>query len=323
MLSGALICACGAEPGSAAGGVAGLSAGGQAGAGASAGTGASSGEGGAAAGGLGASTSGGAAGLGGLGGASAGAAGFGAAGGVGGAGGAGGWMCDELDMPLPNAGIQAPPGLDGCSDGMARIGTGLCMDRWEAFLVDISGEVDAAWSPYFSPGTRAMRAESAPDAIPQGYISGVQASAACAAAGKRLCARAEWELGCRGQAARVYPYGFVRVAGACNDYRAQHPVVELFGTDESWIWGELDNPCISQQPNTLAPAGSFEQCMTPEGIFDLVGNLHEWTADPAGTFKGGFYVDATTNGAGCGYTTNAHSFNYSDYSTGFRCCSDE
>jgi len=23
----------------------------------------------------------------------------------------------------------------------------------------------------------------------------------------------------------------------------------------------------------------------------MMGNLHEWTADPAGTFRGGFYVD--------------------------------
>lgn len=217
-------------------------------------------------------------------------------------------MCDELDMPLPNAGLEAPPGLDGCGDGMGRVDTGLCMDRWEAFLVDISGPTDAAWSPYFSPGARRMRAESAPGAVPQGYISGAQAAAACAEAGKRLCTRDEWELGCR---------------GACNDFRAVHPVVELFGTTEDWIWSELDNPCISQQPDTLARSGSFTDCATPEGIFDLVGNLHEWTAEPGGTFKGGFYVDATTNGAGCGYTTSAHSFSYSDYSTGFRCCADE
>jgi formylglycine-generating enzyme required for sulfatase activity len=54
----------------------------------------------------------------------------------------------------------------------------------------------------------------------------------------------------------------------------------------------------------------------------MMGNLHEWTADPAGTFRGGFYVDTTINGAGCLYRTTAHVASYWDYSTGFRCCAD-
>ncbi|MEZ4229820.1 MAG: SUMF1/EgtB/PvdO family nonheme iron enzyme [Polyangiaceae bacterium] len=303
-----LLGGCG-DDGTAIGGIAGF------------GGGAGSGQGGASSGGSGGAgggvASGGAAGLG--------AAGFGGSGDAAGSAGVGGevpWMCDELAMPLPNAGLEEPPGLDGCPDGMARIGQLVCMDRWEAFLVEVSGGGETSWSPYFDPGSATVLARSAPGAVPQGYISGQQAEQACLEAGKRLCTRDEWELGCRGSQARVYPYGFMHVDGACNDYRAVHPVVELFGTTEDWIWGELDNPCISQQPNTLALSGSFDQCQTPEGIFDLVGNLHEWTADPAGTFKGGFYVDATTNGAGCGYTTTAHSFSYGDYSTGFRCCAD-
>ena len=44
--------------------------------------------------------------------------------------------------------------------------------------------------------------------------------------------------------------------------------------------------------------------------------------DPAGTFKGGFYVDTKLNGEGCLYTTTAHDVSYWDYSTGFRCCRD-
>ena len=29
----------------------------------------------------------------------------------------------------------------------------------------------------------------------------------------------------------------------------------------------------------------------------MVGNLHEWTADSEGTFRGGYYMDTTINGA--------------------------
>jgi formylglycine-generating enzyme required for sulfatase activity len=54
----------------------------------------------------------------------------------------------------------------------------------------------------------------------------------------------------------------------------------------------------------------------------MVGNLHEWVADPSGTFQGGYYLDTQENGPGCEYRTTAHVFDYHDYSTGFRCCRD-
>jgi hypothetical protein len=54
----------------------------------------------------------------------------------------------------------------------------------------------------------------------------------------------------------------------------------------------------------------------------MVGNLHEWVDDAAGTFRGGYYMDTSRNGDGCSYQTTAHDFAYHDYSTGFRCCID-
>ena len=44
--------------------------------------------------------------------------------------------------------------------------------------------------------------------------------------------------------------------------------------------------------------------------------------DPAGTFRGGFFVDTQLNGNGCLYVTTVHDTTYADYSTGFRCCAD-
>ena len=63
----------------------------------------------------------------------------------------------------------------------------------------------------------------------------------------------------------------------------------------------------------LVPANAY-------GVFDMVGNLHEWIDDPEGTFRGGFYMDTSRNGDGCSYETTAHNVQYHDYSTGFRCC---
>jgi formylglycine-generating enzyme required for sulfatase activity len=80
-------------------------------------------------------------------------------------------------------------------------------------------------------------------------------------------------------------------------------------------------------PNGLAHTGSHPKCASPDGVFDLVGNLHEWVdegpdANGHGRFRGGWYGDAENNGPGCLYVTSAHEPTYHDYSTGFRCCAD-
>jgi hypothetical protein len=232
--------------------------------------------------------------------------------------------CTADQVPQPNVGFAAPAGLDGCGPGMARSAVGgVCMDRWEAHLVEVTTDGSTTpWSPYFNPGSARVRAVSAPGAVAQGYITQVQAAAACVEAGKRLCSRTEWEAVCRGASGWTYPYGAARQDGVCNDARSPHPVVEYFGTSEAWIWSELDHPCINQLHDSLDRTGGHTGCVTPEGFFDLMGNLHEWIDDPAGTFKGGYYVDTVINGDGCLYTTTAHNVSHWDYSTGFRCCAD-
>jgi hypothetical protein len=222
-----------------------------------------------------------------------------------------GIMCDPNAVPQPNAGLVEEPGDPGCPAGMAHVDT-FCIDRFEAALAD--------WSPYFPPTGHTVRAVSLRGAVPQAYISQTEASAACAAAGKRLCTDTEWLRACQGASGTTYPYGNTREPGACNDARAVHPAVELYGTTASWIFSHLDSPCLDQEANGLALTGSHASCVTAEGVFDMMGNVHEWTADPAGTFRGGYYVDTVLNGPGCLYATTAHAVSYWDYSTGFRCC---
>jgi len=211
-----------------------------------------------------------------------------------------------------------------CPPEMTLIANRACVDRWEASLEELSldGGV-SAWSPYHNPGTRRVRAVSRPDVTPQGYIAGDQSQTACRNAGKRLCVLDEWLAACRGPAMLTYPYGMTYVSRRCNEGRAVHPVIQFFGTSMGVFTSEnMNHPGINMQADTVAPTGTFSGCVSPTGAFDMVGNLHEWIADPAGTFKGGFYVDARVNGPGCLYTTTAHAFTYRDYSTGFRCCAD-
>ena len=207
---------------------------------------------------------------------------------------------------------EAPePVAAGCPEGMAGV-EGFCIDRWEAHLVD--------QSPYSVPekGVAATK----PGVVPQGYISAEVAQQACQAAGKRLCTSTEWLRACQGPGQRTFPYGNTYRAGACNEGRTVHPVEELFGPDTDWSKGQMNDPRINQIAGGLMATGRFPTCTTPEGVFDLHGNLHEWVADAEGTFRGGFYVDAEINGAGCTYRTTAHGRTYHDYSTGFRCCTD-
>lgn len=220
--------------------------------------------------------------------------------------------CDPSAHPLPNpACLAEEPGTGGCPAGMVRIDT-FCIDRYEATLDGVS--------PYWSPGATPPAAHARKDAVPQAYVSGTQAAASCAAAGKRLCTDAEWLRACRGPGQTTYPYGNTRMPGVCNDARATHPAVEYFGTTDPVIYSMLGHPCLDQLPASLDRAGANPGCVTAEGVFDMMGNLHEWTAASAGTFRGGFYVDTVLNGNGCLYATTAHDATYADYSTGFRCC---
>lgn len=217
-----------------------------------------------------------------------------------------------------------------CPAEMALVGDRVCVDRWEGSLVErLPGGGERPWSPYLAvDGSEGrVRAVSKAGVIPQGYISGKQAASACRASGKRLCTAGEWESACRGGASTQFPYGAARRSGVCNDdIRNVHPVAEvghLFGITKEALWRVgMNQSIINQLEGTLAPTGARSACTNDYGVFDMVGNLHEWIDDPDGTFRGGYYMDTSKNGEGCAYATTAHDFTYHDYSTGFRCCMD-
>jgi hypothetical protein len=227
--------------------------------------------------------------------------------------------------------LPAKDGGGGCPRGMAYVAASpapaaganpmhaFCIDRYEASLI----EGEKPFSPYEPVKGRHVRAVSEADAVPQGYISQIEAAAACRASGKRLCGEEEWVTACRGHAGSRYPYGNDHKRGYCND-QGKSPLVRLHGAAGLGAFAEdpMNDPRLNQQPDTLARAGAYEQCKSDYGVYDMVGNLHEWVDDPAGTFRGGYYLDTHLNGDGCAYRTTAHDIAYKDYSTGFRCCAD-
>lgn len=214
---------------------------------------------------------------------------------------------------------------------MVEIEGRFCIDKFEASLVEVRDGDRAPWSPYHVPlASATYRAVNAAGAVPQGYISGAQAQKACENAGKRLCSATEWLAACQGPKKLTFPYdgGSAYRLGACNEHSKdpKHvgPLQRLHNGKPTYDSKTMLDPRINQLPGTLLPSGSKPDCGGAYGVYDLVGNLHEWVSDKTGKgngrFKGGYFNEADQNGPGCTYETTAHAFTYGDYSTGFRCC---
>jgi hypothetical protein len=234
-----------------------------------------------------------------------------------------------------DASAPAPAATITCPDGMALIPAAaqvdaFCIDRWEASLVEITDGGQRSFPYYALPKGKRVRAVSRRDVVPQGYISFLDAGVACAEAGKRLCKEVEWVRACKGPAATTFPYGAERRAGACND-AGTNAMLRMPAGQRDMNMTNMNPPMLLQLPNTVAHTGAFADCTNAYGVFDMVGNLHEWIADGAppksewnpntpAAFCGGFFLDTAINGDGCNYKTDAHADWYHDYSTGFRCC---
>ena len=222
-----------------------------------------------------------------------------------------------------------------CKPTMMDVEGRFCIDQYEAELVEVRGDRTIPWSPYYVPlATSTYRAVNRRGKIPQGYISGAQAQRACLNAGKRLCTMTEWLKACQGPANTLFPYGRTYKPQSCNEHwndpKHVGPLERLNNgrriQPSDYNMTMMNDPRINQLDDTVAPSGAYEDCASPYGVYDLVGNLHEWIVDKTnsgtGVFKGGYFNDAELNGPGCSYKTTAHEFTYHDYSTGFRCCAD-
>jgi hypothetical protein len=169
----------------------------------------------------------------------------------------------------------------------------VCMDRFEAPNVR---------------GARPMVLES--------YVSGKRW---CAERGKRLCSEREWELACEGPSHQPLAYGWAVNVKLCNSNKGWKQVdFELF--DRSKEDAEKETKRLWQG----TPSGRYASCMSPFGVFDMMGNVEEWVTaregrKHAGALMGGFWSKAWT---GCRGTNDAHFVQFAFYETGFRCCKD-
>jgi hypothetical protein len=130
---------------------------------------------------------------------------------------------------------------------------------------------------------------------PQAYISFYQATDSCFSVGKRLCTSEEWSIACSGPYSWKYPYG--------QRY-------ERYG--------------CSTHDSVVVASGSKPECRSFYGLYDMSGNLLEWTTTKSVENRAFYYVMGgfweSGPKSGCFdkrysyYPQNQHN------PVGFRCC---
>ncbi len=189
-------------------------------------------------------------------------------------------------------------------------------------------------------------APNQPGALPLVMFTFDESEAWCQARGKRLCFDDEWTRSCEGPTGTSYPYGDAHVSGTCNDDETW----KLYDQSKlnGWPWtvskpnveslGQLlDAARVTSASGKVAadhvealyqaePSGSNPGCAGPAQVFDLCGNVEEWTRrrdggsgkDFSGSLKGRYWAEPRT----CQNAVTNHGNAFRFYEIGFRCCKD-
>ncbi len=231
-------------------------------------------------------------------------------------------MADEVSFPGMDASDGRETGEEAgappCPDDMVLWG-GVCIDSYEA--PNVAGR------------------------LPLVMYNLVEAEAWCQARGKRLCYDDEWQAACEGPNATSYPYGDLHEPGVCNDDKTWLTYNQSLL--DGWPSG-VSTPEVESLDALLdaaravsvtaaaaadhvewlyqgSAAGDHPGCTGPSGVFDLCGNVEEWTlrrdggtADFHGNLKGRYWAESRT----CQGNVKVHGDYFRFYEIGFRCCRD-
>ena len=220
-----------------------------------------------------------------------------------------GWECiGQRCLRIEDAG--SPDGgqdlgnVPACSEDMVLVEPGdgrrWCIDIYEASRSDATAG---------SQGTTNGASRSRAGVMPWSRVSWEHARDACERTEKRFCSLDEWITTCRGPDDTTYPYGNEYRPEICNG-------IDTHGRDHR---GEL-----IFYPE---PTGHLDECTNGYGVFDISGNLWEYTAEQNTArprINGGAYncIDSALLHE-CSHA-QYHNLDYSQprFNGGFRCCKD-
>lgn len=186
-------------------------------------------------------------------------------------------------------------------------------ERWEKIRETLPRrEMHFCIDPYEWPN----RINSAPWIM----VTWNEAADLCESKGKRLCTEDEWTFACEGEDALPYPYGYKRDSNKCNIDR------QWKSYDGSVMLPRGTERCGNEMWRLWQghASGTDQQCVSPFGVYDMTGNVDEWTVASRSSkypsiLKGGYWGPVRTR---CRPSTRNHYPHHTFYQQGFRCCGD-
>jgi len=153
------------------------------------------------------------------------------------------------------------------------------------------------------------------EAVPANHMSFELGSRLCQGLGRRICTEREWNFACEGEQMLPYPYGYARQP-YCNQDR-----------DDLLEMAFVDGVRQQVLKDLRRPSSPDSGCVSPFGVFDLVGNLDEPVLREAtqhvrpfrNALKGGWWMASRNR---CRPATTSHDDWYQGTQVGARCCAD-
>lgn len=156
--------------------------------------------------------------------------------------------------------------------------------------------------------------------VPMVVGSFFEAAQICADSGARLCTADEWALTCAGAEGAMF--------SSVDDPEA---LPARFGRRFCNTSGSDSNPSIDAAADSawvLAESGSYPNCVSPVGAYDMTGNAQEWISQGSDSLQVGM-LSAADGSCGGGEILPAvaeppdeSDVRYFQSGSGFRCCRD-
>ncbi|MFO0666223.1 MAG: SUMF1/EgtB/PvdO family nonheme iron enzyme [Polyangiaceae bacterium] len=187
-------------------------------------------------------------------------------------------------------------------------------DKWLAIVKDLPTKpMDFCIDRFEYPNVKGQN--------PIVMVTWYEARDSCKAQGKRLCTETEWTFACEGEEATPYPTGYSRDPKHCviDEPWGMPKEGSLLPRDSEHAMLEVDRLWHGE------PSGGERSCASPFGVYDMTGNVDEWTrsaipGERPSVLKGGYFGPVRTR---CRPATKAHGEGHVYYQQGFRCCAND